>query len=279
LLNFLAEPKKKVKWPESIPKFSSRPEALAVCKKLNDIGYLHRCEKSGKGEVAFLPRSRCEFEEDGYFAWIYEGNKTFSHFLTTMLVIGFLCCVCFPIWPQFLKVFVWYMSVTMLIFIFFLITFRGFMFLMVWILGFDFWIWPNLFDEHLGFFDSFKPMYSFEKGAAGQLYWRIGIFVGFFSFCYWAVTQPSEFDGFKAAQVDFIKDLYAGKLLSDSSQTDKDNIDKPKMPSLEDLLKMEDEMDDEDEEEEEDDLSEEERMEKMFEDLMDEEEDIDEDEE
>ena len=117
-------------------------------------------------------------------------------------------------------------------------------------------------------------MYSFEKSKAGQLYWRVGIFIGFFSFCYWAVTQPSEFDGFKAAQVDFIKDLYAGKLLSDSSQTDKDNIDKPKMPTLEDLLKMEDE-----EEEEEEELSDEEKMEKMFEDLMDEEEDISEDEE
>ena len=98
LLNFLAEPKKKVKWPESIPKFSSRPEALAVCKKLNDIGYLHRCEKSGKGEVAFLPRSRCEFEEDGYFAWIYEGNKTFSHFLTRMLVLLTYCSSRMDIW-------------------------------------------------------------------------------------------------------------------------------------------------------------------------------------
>lgn len=275
-MNFLSEPKKKVKWPDNVSKFTSRPEALAVCKTLSNMGYLHRCEKTGKGEVALLPRSRCEFEEDAYFAWIYEGNKTMSHLLTTVLVIGFLCCVCFPIWPQFLKVFVWYMSVTLLIFIFFLVTFRGFIFLMVWVLGFDFWIWPNLFDEHLGFYDSFKPMYSFEKGKAGQLYWRIGIFFGFFSFCYWAVTQPSEFDGFKSAQVDFVKDLYAGKLLSDSSQTDKDNIDKPKMPTLEDLLKMED---DEEEEEEEEELSEEERMEQMFENLMDEEEDIDDEEE
>ena len=106
-MNFLSEPKKKVKWPDNVSKFTSRPEALAVCKTLSNMGYLHRCEKTGKGEVALLPRSRCEFEEDAYFAWIYEGNKTMSHLLTTVLVIGFLCCVCFPIWPQFLKVFVW----------------------------------------------------------------------------------------------------------------------------------------------------------------------------
>jgi len=275
LVNFLAEPKKKVNWPDKIPKFKSRQEAIDVCKTLSNLGYLHRCQKSSKGRVALLPRNRCEFEEDGYFAWIYEGNKTYSHMLTSLLVIGFLCCVCFPIWPSFLRVFVWYMSVTFLIVIIFLVTIRGFLFLMIWILGYDFWIWPNLFDEHLGFFDSFKPMYSFSKGKSGQLFWRIGIFVGFFSFCYWAVTQPSEFDGFKAAQVDFIKDLYAGKLLSDSSQTDKDNIDKLKMPSLEDLLKME-ELDDEDEEDE---LSEEEQMDQMLESLLEEEEDIDDEEE
>ena len=72
----------------------------------------------------------------------------------------------------------------------------------VWILGFDFWFLPNLFDESLGFVDSFKPVYSFEKSKDGRLMYRI-----FFGFCWWAVTQPSEFDGYVKAQGDFIKDL------------------------------------------------------------------------
>ena len=144
---------------------------------------------------------------------------------------------------------------------------------MIWILGFEFWILPNLFDEDLGFVDSFKPLYSAERTKSGQLIYRVGIAVAFFSFSYWAVTQPSEFDGFVAAQGDFIKDLYAGTLLSDMSQNDKENIDKPKMPSLEDLLKNLD-SDDEDEEK-----TEEETVDELLENLMDIEEDIDEDEE
>jgi translocation protein SEC62 len=215
-----------------------------------------------------------DFDESAYFTWIYEGNKKFSHLMTTMLIIGFLCCTCFPIWPNFLKVFVWYMSVSMLIFIFFLVTFRALIFLGVWILGYDFWILPNLFDEQLGFFASFVPLYSFEKTKDGQLYYRIGVFVAFFSFCYWAVTQPSEFDGFVKGQGDFIKDLYAGTLLSDMSQKDKENIDKPKMPSLEDLLKK---LDSEDEEEKE--LSEEEAVDSLLDNLVEDEEEVDEDEE
>jgi len=75
----------------------------------------------------------------------------------------------------------------------------------------------------------------------------------------------------RKAQGDFIKDLYAGTLLSDMSQSDKDNIDKPRMPSLDDLLKKLDSSDDEEEE-----LDEEEKVAKMLEDLVgDEDEDID----
>ncbi len=105
--------------------------------------------------------------------------------------------------------------------------------------------------------------------------YRIGVFVAFFSFCYWAVTQPSEFDGFVKGQGDFIKDLYAGTLLSDMSQKDKEDIDKPKMPSLEDLLKK---LDSEDEAEEKE-LSDEEAAEALLDSLVEDEEDIDDEEE
>ncbi|EJK69567.1 hypothetical protein THAOC_09161 [Thalassiosira oceanica] len=272
LVNFMVEPKKGTKWPKELPKFSSRPEAIAICKELCNRQYMHRSEKVAKGELE-VSRVR-DFDESAYFTWIYEGNKKFSHLMTTGLIIGFLCCTCFPIWPNFLKVFVWYMSVSMLIFIFFLITARALLFLFVWVMGYEFWFLPNLFDESLGFVESFIPVYSCEKTKDGQLMYRVGVFVAFSSFCYWAVTQPSEFDGFVKGQGDFIKDLYAGTLLSDMSQKDKENIDKPKMPSLEDLLKKLDSEDDAEEQE----LSEEEAAEALLESLVDEEdEEIDED--
>ena len=204
---------------------------------------------------------------------MYEGDKTFSHLMTGLLIGGALFCTCFPIWPNFLKVFVWYMSVTLLIFIFLLVVTRSVIFLFVWIVGYDFWVLPNLFDESLSFTDSFKPVVSFERSRPGQLLYRMGVAVAFFSFCYWAVTQPSEFDGFVAAQGDFLKDLYAGTLLSDMSQADKENIDKPKVPSLEDLLTKLDE-----DEEEVDSKSEEEEVDSLLDNLVDAEEDVDEEE-
>jgi len=274
LVNFLVEPKKGSKWPKNLPRVNSRNEAIAICKELCRIQYIHRSEKRGKGDLT-ISRVR-DFDESGYFTWIYEGNKGFSHMMTGLLIAGFLFCTCFPIWPTFLKVFVWYLSVSFLLFIFFLVTVRATLFLFVWIAGWECWFLPNLFDESLDFFDSFKPVYSFEKTAKGQLPYRIGIAVAFFSFCYWAVSQPSEWDHLVTAQYDFISDLYKGKLLDDMSQKDKEDIDKPKMQSLDDILKATD-FDLEEEEEEE--LSEEDSVDALLDNLMDEEEDIDDDEE
>ncbi|EEC47295.1 predicted protein [Phaeodactylum tricornutum CCAP 1055/1] len=276
LVNFLVEPKKGTKWPTNLPKFASRSDAILVCKELCKQQFLLRSEKRGKGELD-VARVR-DFDEAGYFTWVYEGDKTMSHLMSAGLIVGFLFCVCFPIWPQFLRVFVWYLSVTLLLFIFILVTFRALAFLFIWIIGFEFWFLPNLFDETLSFVDSFKPVYSFDPAKPGQLPYRIGVAVAFGSFCYWAVTQPSEFDGFRAAQGDFLKDLYAGTLLSDMSQEDKENIDKPKIQSLDDLLKSLDQ----DIKENADFLSEEdedEKLDSLLDNLVDIEEDIAEEEE
>ena len=51
LVNFMVEPKKGTKWPKELPRFSSRPDAIAVCKELCSIQYIHRSEKVAKGEL------------------------------------------------------------------------------------------------------------------------------------------------------------------------------------------------------------------------------------
>jgi translocation protein SEC62 len=108
----------------------------------------------------------------------------------------------------------------------------------MWLLGYEFWIFPRLFDESLSFQDSFKPVYTFEKGTAGQGYYRIGVVLMLVGFVYWACTQPTEFDGFIKAQKDFLDDIYNGNLLADVAQDHRDNLDRTKrVPNLEDLLR------------------------------------------
>ena len=51
MVNFLVEPKKGAKWPKTLPRFTSRQEAIAVCKELCKEQFIHRSEKIGKGQL------------------------------------------------------------------------------------------------------------------------------------------------------------------------------------------------------------------------------------
>ncbi|CAM9743310.1 unnamed protein product, partial [Laminaria digitata] len=87
----------------------------------------------------------------------------------------------------------------------------------------------------------YQKVWTFEKGSSGQGYYRVIAVGGVVAFVVWAYNQPTDFDTFISAQSDFMSDLYAGKLLSDVSEKSKQDIDKPKMQSLEDILKELDE--------------------------------------
>ena len=59
LVNFLVEPKKGTKWPNELPKFKNRPEAIAVCKELCNSQFIHRSEKVARGELEVRPFLEC----------------------------------------------------------------------------------------------------------------------------------------------------------------------------------------------------------------------------
>lgn len=179
------------------------------------------------------------FEEKGYYTWMYAGNTMWTNIATGAVIIGVIICTLMPIWPDWAKRMLWYLSVTLLIAMLGFCLLRFLLFLVSWLVGYEFWVFPRLFDESLSVQDSFKPVYSFEKAANGQGYYRLGLFVILIAFGYWAYTQPTEFDGFVTAQKEFIDDLYSGKLIADVAFDPRQHMEAQhkKVPSLEDLLK------------------------------------------
>lgn len=213
--------------------------AHATCTLMLQQGLIHRANRLGRGQLEVSEIQR--WDPGSYYVWDFEGSKRLNHFLTGLLIVGMLGVTCFPIWPHFLKVYLWYCSVTLLIVMVVFVALRGIVFLSLWIWGFEFWIFPNLFDESLTVIDSFKPLYTFAPGALGQRYYRSALVVAstaFFVYCY---NQPTDFDAFVSAQKEFVADLYEGKLLTDTSQRAKDDIDKIQRPSFEELA-MEEEI-------------------------------------
>ena len=232
---------------KGMPAITSEAEATHVAKLMLKHEYFHRSQKGA--DKGYLEMSRDQtFDPAGYYTWLYLGSQTLSHLMTALIIIGLLVVTCFPIWPQFLKICMWYLSVTLLIFMLTFLTLRAIIWLAVWVCGYEFWILPRLFDESLNFCESFVPVWSWEPVLGGQGYYRVTVFIGFIAFGIWAWSQPTDFDSFLAAQKDFVADLYEGNLLSDTSQESRENIDKPRMQSLEDILKSLDEEEEEPEE-------------------------------
>ena len=165
-----------------------------------------------------------KFEVEGYFTWIYEGNLMLSHIATGLLIAVVIGFTLLPLWPMVARKCLWYVCVTFLIVMVVFILLRWALFLLLWTVGIEFWIFPNFFDETLSFFDSFKPVYTFNRGSPGQLYHRLALLTGMAAFCYWAYCQPTEWDEFVKVQKGLVDDLYAGKLLPDTSQQAKDTV-------------------------------------------------------
>lgn len=228
-------------WPKNLPKIEDPQIAILVGQQLLTKEFFHRSEKSKEKKGVLLYTKNSIFEESGYYTWMYSGSMTWMNiglFGVVALVIGFTLL---PIWPEFMKKILWYISVTFLLITFTFIMIRFVVFLLSWIIGQELWIFPRLFDESLTVYESFKPVYSFEKCAPGQGYYRMGLMSILIYFCYWAYTQPTEFDGFLKAQKDFVDDLYSGNLLADVAHDHKSTIDrtmKGKVPDLEDLLRQ-----------------------------------------
>jgi translocation protein SEC62 len=222
------------------PDLKSKDDALSVGRSLLQHGFIHRSNRDAKNRKLLTPNPKPEFVADGYYTWMYEGSKTFRNIMTALLIIGFLVITCFPIWPQWAKVALWYLSVTFLIFIAVFVVVRLFIFFVLWMVGFEFWLLPNFFDDNLSVADSFRPLYTFHGTDVSERIYRLLAIMAFTVFCVWVKNQPTDFDDYMELTKQFTDDIYSGKLLSDMSQKDQDNIDKVKVPDLADLLKDED---------------------------------------
>jgi len=67
-----------------------------------------------------------------------------------------------PLWPYKIKLIIFYISFYLLIFIFIFSLFRFLLYYICRLVGFEFWILPEIFEN-----DSFIPYYTFEKADDG----------------------------------------------------------------------------------------------------------------
>lgn len=135
--------------------------------KKSDSGTDSKPGKKWPDRLARTPQQK--FDCEGYYVITYEGGSGMQHFMLALIIAGVLLACMFPVWPMWAKVGIWYLSVIFLSLYFGILILRMIIFTLFWIVGFDFWIFPNINDEYCGFLDSFKPFYSWDKRADDAL--------------------------------------------------------------------------------------------------------------
>lgn len=230
-------------WPKGLPEVVTEADIVELGNELLEKGYMFRCEKVEKGKVRTATRGIRSFDKDGYYIWLYEGSQFWTYFWITVICILFVAFSCYSIWPPMLKKVVFYVTLTITIFLFGLVFLRLLVYSIVWMFtGYHVWIFPNIFDESLSITDSFFPVIEVMEGNRKEMWSRVALAAVVAGVVAYYVNQPTEFDELVQANRKFMEDLYEGNLLSDMGQNVKDHMgddlgeEKAKKPaSLEDF--------------------------------------------
>lgn len=118
-------------------------------------------------KVIRLAPNEQQFEPTSLYIVLYEGSKTWQHVFSFIAIIGVLVAAMFPAWPAWAKIAAWYvvfwLSTAMIV----ILIVRAILYVCLWTVGIDFWLFPNILDEYAGIVDSFRPLYSVERRRDG----------------------------------------------------------------------------------------------------------------
>lgn len=124
--------------------------------------------KPNREKPTLRPHMSVDFLPDSYFAWVYEKPNPYMILYAILMLAGVFTVVLFPLWPRFMRIGVWYLSMGCLglLGLFFAMAIvRLIIFCVTFVtLPQAFWLYPNLFED-CGFFESFVPLYAWSEPA------------------------------------------------------------------------------------------------------------------
>lgn len=122
--------------------------------------------KPNKTKPTLKRVGRAAMEDDVYYAWVWAKPNPYILLYSILAIAGVFTIILFPLWPNFMKRGVWYLSMGMLgLIALFFATAIVRLFIYVGSLGVSkkpFWLFPNLFAD-VGVIESFQPLYGWEE--------------------------------------------------------------------------------------------------------------------
>jgi len=152
------------------PKVENEDQAQKVLLSIMPFTFFLLVDRGGPSGGANSPKvlqitQMQQFKADGYYAWFYEGSQWMTYAGGVGMVALLLIGVMFPLWPSFMRVGAWYLSMAVLGFLvalFALALVRLIVYILtIFTLPPGLWIFPQLFAD-VGFFESFVPLYEWD---------------------------------------------------------------------------------------------------------------------
>lgn len=127
--------------------------------------------KPNRDKPTLRPSQKAVLEPNAYYAWTYLKPNPYMMLYAFLTLVAIFGVVLFPLWPRFMRVGVWYISMgcLCLLGLFFAMAFVRLIIFCVTYMTMPqaFWLYPNLFED-CGFFESFVPLYGWAEPAGAK---------------------------------------------------------------------------------------------------------------
>ncbi|KAK0526918.1 Translocation protein S62, partial [Tilletia horrida] len=156
---------------KGVPQAENEEEAEKLLHGIIPFAFFLRVDRgpaagSGKDAPKVVQINQMQmFKSDLHYVWLVQGSQLALRLGGLAMVAVMLAGVMFPLWPPFMRLGVWYLSIGVLgiIGLFFALAIFRLIFYVITIVVArpGIWIFPNLFED-VGFVDSFIPLWAWD---------------------------------------------------------------------------------------------------------------------
>ncbi|KAL9937433.1 hypothetical protein V8E36_003842 [Tilletia maclaganii] len=156
---------------KGVPPAETEEDAEKVLHEIIPFAFFLRADRgpavgSGKDAPKVVQINQMQmFKSDLHYVWLIQGSQLALRLGGLGMVALMLAGVMFPLWPPFMRLGVWYLSIGVLglIGLFFALAIFRLIFYVITIVVArpGIWIFPNLFED-VGFVDSFIPLWAWD---------------------------------------------------------------------------------------------------------------------
>lgn len=160
---------------KSSEKDRKKEETLAAAAAAGDNGKKTEEKKKRRKYILNCHEQQKMIDGADIYVWRFDPVQPKNTLLGLLIMLGVIMATLFPLWPTSLRIAVYYLSIVCACFVgAVLLTglLRSIFFAIVWLVTmgkYHVWFLPNLLAD-VGFFDSFKPVYTIEyhEPASGK---------------------------------------------------------------------------------------------------------------